>query len=204
LSRGQLGPAYVADFSSRGPTFDGRTKPDVMAPGKFILSANAGGFCDPSIRPSAGGFADGVMSLSGTSMATPGVTGSVAIIRQYFIEGWYPDGIKNQTNSFVPSAALLKAVIMNGAQPLAGVDNGNRGIENSVMYDQIQNMGLVSYVNSIYLPTVSNVKLKIWDREVRMKHGTQVCKHYSQLMIDAILSSKVCSARNFKRLLCDY
>ena len=31
--RGSLGPSYIADFSSRGPTSDGRTKPDILAPG---------------------------------------------------------------------------------------------------------------------------------------------------------------------------
>lgn len=47
-----LGPSYVADFSSRGPTSDGRMKPDLMAPGKAVVSAgalpNEVGECDPS------------------------------------------------------------------------------------------------------------------------------------------------------------
>lgn len=38
---GNLGPSYIADFSSRGPTADGRTKPDIMAVGKSVLSAGA-------------------------------------------------------------------------------------------------------------------------------------------------------------------
>jgi serine protease AprX len=36
---GSLGPAYVSDFSSRGPTSDGRMKPDVLAVGHAVLSA---------------------------------------------------------------------------------------------------------------------------------------------------------------------
>lgn len=32
--RGSLGPSYIADFSSRGPTSDGRTKPDILATGR--------------------------------------------------------------------------------------------------------------------------------------------------------------------------
>jgi len=50
-----LGPSYVADFSSKGPTMDGRTKPDILAPGYNILSAGAQpdivGECDPAGRP---------------------------------------------------------------------------------------------------------------------------------------------------------
>ncbi|GII26057.1 hypothetical protein Pme01_56540 [Planosporangium mesophilum] len=55
----------LADFSSRGPTPDGRTKPDVVAPGVDILSALPGG---------------GYGVESGTSMATPHVAGVVALL----------------------------------------------------------------------------------------------------------------------------
>ena len=52
-------------FSGKGPTMDGRNKPDVMAPGHFIMSAKSGSTCD-------------FVALSGTSMSTPGV------VRYYF------------------------------------------------------------------------------------------------------------------------
>ena len=57
----------ISSFSSRGPTADGRLKPDVVAPGERIRSANAH-------------FADGELYFdeSGTSMAAPHVSGLLA------------------------------------------------------------------------------------------------------------------------------
>ena len=43
-------------------------------------------------------------------MASPVVTGSVALVRQYFEDGFYPNGKKDESESFSPSAALIKAM----------------------------------------------------------------------------------------------
>lgn len=58
---------FQAYFSSRGPTADGRIKPDVSAPGYNIMSV-------------ASGTVTGYISKSGTSMATPFVAGTVALM----------------------------------------------------------------------------------------------------------------------------
>ena len=58
--------------------------------------------------------------MSGTSMATPGAAGLTALIRQYFTDGWYPTGSKNSANGFTPSAALLKAALVNSAVNMTG------------------------------------------------------------------------------------
>jgi subtilisin family serine protease len=69
----------LCGFSGRGPTRDGRTKPDVVAPGLFVVAAwssTATGLRDHRID-------DAHVYLSGTSMATPHVTGVVALMLQW-------------------------------------------------------------------------------------------------------------------------
>ena len=63
------GGFYLAPFSSRGPTLDGRSKPDLVAPGVNVVSAKAG-------------TTTGYSTKSGTSMATPFVAG-VAFVAYY-------------------------------------------------------------------------------------------------------------------------
>ena len=72
----------MARFSSRGPTRDGRTKPDITAPGDRVVSALsadcATSFCSPDDR-----ILDGRHQIiSGTSMSTPMVTGAIALLLQ--------------------------------------------------------------------------------------------------------------------------
>lgn len=57
----------LAEFSSRGPTADGRVKPDIATPGRNITAARAGS-------------GNGYVTYSGTSMATPFLAGVVALM----------------------------------------------------------------------------------------------------------------------------
>jgi hypothetical protein len=88
--------------SSRGPTQDGRRKPQLISPADNLYSAS-------SSNPS------GYVAMSGTSMATPNMTGSMALIRDYFRKGFYPTGDTTTGTPLEITAALNKAVGIVGA-----------------------------------------------------------------------------------------
>ena len=91
----------LADFSSRGPRVgDDAVKPDLTAPGVEIVAARA---ADGVIGDPAG---EGYVSLSGTSMAAPHVTGAVALLAQQH-SAW--------------TAGQLKATLMASARPHPGL-----------------------------------------------------------------------------------
>jgi subtilisin family serine protease len=78
----------VSYFSSKGPTGDGRLKPDLVAPGERITSCAAAAKCralDMKLEPGVAAYVDD----SGTSMAAPHVSGAIAAflsIRREFIQ----------------------------------------------------------------------------------------------------------------------
>ncbi|ACM21329.1 peptidase, CARDB domain repeat-containing, putative [Geotalea daltonii FRC-32] len=106
------GAENIASFSSNGPTADGRIKPTITAPGVNIISADSDGIKNSNNS--------GTLSYSGTSMATPTVAGAAALVRQYYTEGFYPGGAANSANAFTPSAALIKATLVNSGQNMSG------------------------------------------------------------------------------------
>lgn len=96
----------VAPFSGQGPTFDGRIKPTLLAPGVDISSASSTASCDVTIK-------------SGTSMATPAVAGAAALVRQYLMQVADEEARLTRLPARVPSSALLRAVLLVGAKQLA-------------------------------------------------------------------------------------
>ena len=118
----------LAYFSSRGPTADGRIKPDIVAPGHAIISSRSDGHpytfqCDENEGPAGVPLATAQAALtwmSGTSMATPLASGSAALVRQYYREGYFPHGVRNASMGFEPKASLIKATLIHGSSPMAG------------------------------------------------------------------------------------
>jgi len=113
--KSNVGQENMASFSSRGPTPDGRLKPDVVAPGQYVISARSDG--NPDSHNCA--ITD-TLPMQGTSMATPVAAGGAALVRQYYTEGFYPTGQRVAANQRVPSAALIKATIIASATSVGG------------------------------------------------------------------------------------
>jgi hypothetical protein len=91
----------ISGFSSRGPTYDGRIKPDLTANGDGVTSCGTG---DGSTSTA---------SKSGTSMATPNASGSTTLLIDYISEKLPGHYFRSST---------LKALLINTA-----TDRGNTG-----------------------------------------------------------------------------
>ena len=106
----------VWDSSSRGPALDGRILPTVVAPGGRIVSARSASSARPAFQDDGGTVHDHHTEMTGTSMAAPHVSGVCALL----IEWWRR---RNGQNA-LPSPALLKALLVNAAEDLAGGPDG--------------------------------------------------------------------------------
>ncbi|HYI09732.1 MAG TPA: S8 family serine peptidase [Thermoanaerobaculia bacterium] len=111
-------------FSSRGPTDDGRFKPDLVAPGIAITSTRTDvnqAYDHWGVCAIPAGFRPYYTTQGGTSMANPLTAGAATLVRQYYADGWHANN-STVTNvspvpaqGFNPSAALVKATLINGA-----------------------------------------------------------------------------------------
>lgn len=105
----------VWGFSGRGPASDGRIKPDLVAPGDCLTSASIA-------SPTA------YVCVRGTSQATPVVAGAAALIRDHFAKGFYPSGSSTPADARHVSSALVRAVLVASAQPVAAASpDGSEG-----------------------------------------------------------------------------
>ena len=149
-------PDGMAAFSSRGPTGNGRVRPDLLAPGTAVLSTKSrvatGGGWGSSTDPLY--FYDG-----GTSMATPLVAGSAAVVREYL----QSRGVNS------PSAALVKAMLINGADLVAGQYVPS---EVGVPPDISQGFGRVNLLRTINLGSQSET-VKFFEENTALDTGNE-------------------------------
>jgi uncharacterized repeat protein (TIGR01451 family) len=147
-------------FSSRGPTDDGRIKPDIVAPGTHITggvfptAASTAGTGDAAACFDATGVCGGpapsaffpvgqefYSASSGTSHSAPAVAGGTALVRQHFIN-----------NAITPpSPAMTKALVLNSARYMNGTGAGGNLPSNS------QGMGMMNldtYFNQMAAPRI--------------------------------------------------
>jgi serine protease AprX len=96
-------PSGLAAFSSRGPTRDGRLKPEIVAPGTNIVSARSH---HPQATTLWGAYDENYSYAGGTSMATPLTAGAAAVAREYLVKA-------RAVSS--PSAALVKGALIHTA-----------------------------------------------------------------------------------------
>ena len=132
----------VSQFNSIVPTLDGRLKPDILATGYYVMSAFAssesnqlkaqhvqyGQTVGERVKRwdniTANGKKCAVHEKSGSSMATPVVSGVALLIREYFmndkfwtavcVERRWNMGMCESKKPFEPSGYMTKSIILHG------------------------------------------------------------------------------------------
>ncbi len=126
----------IVGFSSRGPTSDSRKKPELVAPGSHVQGAasiaagyNGTGVCNKYFPAGQTLYA----WSSGTSHSTPAAAGAAALVRQWHVN----NGLA------VPSPAMVKACLMNGATYLTGTS------ANDTLWSNVQGVGRLDVGRSL-------------------------------------------------------
>jgi subtilisin family serine protease len=152
-------PDGMAAFSSRGPTDDGRIKPDLVAPGTFILSARSH---VAGAGTGWGSYDANYVYNGGTSMATPLTAGAAALAREWLVD---INGLED------PSAALIKAVLIHGAVDINPGQYSSPQEIPSQTPNPVSGWGRVDLKNSLTPTGVSQIWLR--DNPIGLTTGEQ-------------------------------
>ncbi len=125
----------VANFSSRGPTLDGRAKPNLCFPGVNIRSTRAAG---TDIGTPVDQF---YASVSGTSMSTPHAAGACALLVQ-------------SNPALTPSQ--IKNALMNTALDLS-LDQNTQGRGRAQIYAAFQSVSTPRIIAVSFSPATLNI-----------------------------------------------
>lgn len=159
---------YVSYFSSIGPAYDGRIKPDLVSPGERIISAQSSGTTSQSCA---------TVEKMGTSMASPSAAGSALLVRQYFtgknFNVWTSMCNKAYAfcKNFVPSGVLVKALLLQSGSPMIlyykqGSDSSLTNVMLSAPPDMYQGYGRITLLNILPLPGYTAFDLFVDDLRV--------------------------------------
>jgi subtilisin family serine protease len=154
----------------RGPTRDGRTKPDLVAPAVNVWSAVGPGFAD-------------YRTGTGTSLSTPAVNGACALIRQYLNEGWYPTGVPDASHRIMhPSSALLRAMAVVSTDPNVGA---------RVVPDSFIGWGRIDLDSVLYF---AGDRRKLWLVDDASGLATGEFRYYTVNVVDSEIPLRACLA----------
>jgi hypothetical protein len=195
LPNGPAGSASVqnASFSSWGPTDDGRVKPDISGMGVNVTS---------SVASATNAYG----TMSGTSMATPNVSGSLYLLQEYYSQKNAGAFMRSATlkglvchtaldaGNVGPDYAYGWGLLDMGAAAQAITDNGTKSLisEKTLAQGQTQTFNVVSSGNGPLIATIcwtdppgtSNTAGVINDRtpklvndlDIRVTDGTTIYK----------------------------
>jgi serine protease AprX len=132
------GDDSVAPWSAYGYTYDGFYKPDVAAPGRYIVGPVPSGSTIATSRPANMVGSDRIQ-LSGTSFSAPVVSGTAAEMLARH-PGWGPDQVKGAL------MRTARAVRVNPAAAGLGEITASRAV--STTYAPNPNLGLEKFVTN--------------------------------------------------------
>jgi len=131
----------ISSYSSFGPTIDGRLVPQIAAVGTDVYSLD---------------YSNSYQVMSGTSMATPGTTGTVALLYERY---------KN-TYGTKPLASLMKALVTNTAK-----DAGNPGPDYKYGFGNLNGLRAVKALDNKMFYTAAVANEGTYEKEITVPAG---------------------------------
>lgn len=163
----------ISFFSSTGPAQFGQIKPDIIAPGSFIMSAYASGY-DAALYDGVIVQTCSTQQMSGTSMAASFTAGVALLMRQYFEDSNFwatycdPSFSRCSGGAFSPKGYLLKAAILHAGEPMDRFSSASNQLpiplSHSKTPDVFQGHGMINLATLLPLPSLNQpFKLYVQD-----------------------------------------
>lgn len=151
---------YIAYYSSQGPAYDNRVKPDLTCPGDTVESALSNGYDNgPSCQTT---------EMSGTSMSCPAAAGLAALIKEYFTRSDLWVSVCNKRykycQPFVASGVLTKTLLLHSGTKLDLFDGGgskDKSLGNPP--DNFQGWGRANLANILRVSDINQFDLFVDD-----------------------------------------